>query len=117
MDDGTPLSTAEMVDVLLKDYQVLREEISVRIGSRANFLGLAVTLVAIVASVGDTGWPVRVGLSLGGGAVILGVWWHIGVLIARLAAYIKTIEARVNELAGTVLLGWETSVPDSRSRK
>lgn len=112
-DQPSDLDAKAKIDILLKEYDTLRTEILQRINSRFAIVGLLGALLAFVLSkfewqpenlLLDLRWPITVcGLAL-----LLGTWWRFGIIIRGLAARVRSIETRVNKLAGEELLSWET---------
>jgi len=101
------------IDVLFKEYDTLRAEIL----SRTNNRFAITAFLGAVAAFFATRTELIAVVSIGGVVISLlvlgGIWFYLGELINKCAQRVKEIEARVNELAGTQLLEWES---DSRHR-
>lgn len=105
----------EKIDILLKEYDCLRQEILSRTNNRFLMMGLVATFLGFVLFTDNPvledhilGLSIRGLLLAGGGLVLLTVWLWLGYLIGTLAMHVSFIEQRVNELAGEKLLEWET---------
>ena len=114
--------------LILVEYRALRDEITVRVGSRMTLVGVLAAGAALL--VGDKGRPNWV-YGLAGFLVLAGavVWYWSGRMLARLSAHIARLEEDLNELAleayGSAeayrsapapLLSWETVRTAKRHR-
>src|SRR6266849_10226121 len=109
-DNSTPLSAKEQIDILLKEYDTLRQEIIARTSQGFQVLGFGVLLyTALVAwfgahSVDRTFWVLLIIFVLTIAVVSLMAHRDINMAARR----ISEIELHVNNLAGATLLQWET---------
>lgn len=103
------------IDVLMKEYDTLRQEILARSNNRFSILGLMFAAATALAAFKNTSmlkdislttaaWSMAVWLLLMGA-----VWWSLGRLIYACNRRLVMIERQVNELAGEELLRWETT--------
>lgn len=109
MDDPAKLQS----ELLLREYDSLRQEILQRLGTAYSHLGYFGTLVAIAAGVGkDANWNCFTGLvGLLGLSILLWIFWNNWNWLRRCAEQVREIEGRVNGLNGsTNLLTWESKV-------
>ena len=119
------ISAKAKIDILLKEYETLRNEITHRINSRFAIVGFTGAIIAFTISQlkgvvwPELIWPLSVfgttkevawpGSILGLAAVFLmALWRRLGTLIKRCSIRISEIEAQINNLAGQELLVWET---------
>lgn len=96
------------VQVLLKEYDTLRQEILGRLNNRFALVSFGTGLSVFIAS-RTLSWRdwILVGVWL---SLVLCLWWRIGVLMLRCSSRIAEIEKRVNEIVGDRLLLWESSL-------
>ena len=97
------------IDILLREYDTLRAEALARIRARFEVVGFIVVSAAFVGSreAVSGSWRLGVGLLA---LVISGVsWGSFGLALRRLARRLRTIEKKVNKLAGQTLLDWESN--------
>ncbi len=102
------MDTKTKVDVLLREYDTLRQEIVSRTNNRFAMAGLLVAVAAFVISQPELVASERWGIAIVAFFVSIGGWWTIGFLIRCCAARLMEIEQRVNALVGDELLVWET---------
>ena len=105
----------DKIDILLKEYDSLRQEILSRTNNRFLMLGVVATFLGFVLFTDNSvfkcqifGLSTRVIVVISGVLVLLVIWLFFGYLVGTLAARVSAIERRVNELAGEKLLEWET---------
>lgn len=109
MDDPGTIQS----ELLLREYDSLRQEILQRLSTAYSHLGYFGTLVAIAAGVGNakdwnwfTGFMGLLGLS-----ILLWIFWNNWNWLRRCAEQVREIEGRVNELNESAkLLTWESKV-------
>lgn len=102
----------KMIDILLKEYDTLRQEIVSRINTRFTLLNLsliALTFVAVQLK-GETKAIWAVVVLVGIFIVFATVWWSSGLLVCRLSRQVAVLEKRINSVAGQELLTWEHQV-------
>jgi hypothetical protein len=96
------------VEVLLKEYDSLRQEVISRLNNRFNLLGYAGAILTYAVfqggGVADWRWLCAAGAAL----ALLLVWLWGAKKIRELSIRIATIEKKINSLAGDALLAWET---------
>jgi hypothetical protein len=111
------------IDILLREYETLRQEVLARSGQRFALVTVAGALMAFLIKTEDwpayfvsTGWT-QVFLAVGGGAALVMIWSRFQVLITRLGAGISRVEQRINALSDDAeLLSWEGAQASQRSR-
>jgi hypothetical protein len=100
----------QAIEVLLHEYDTLRDEVLSRVSARfqlLGYLGIAATLLG-VSSISD-GWhwvPVVV-ITL---AIIVALWLYLGLAIKRCAIRLREIEDDVNEVLDKKVLRWENGL-------
>lgn len=110
------------VDILLKEYETLRQEVLARSGQRFALVTVAGGLMAFLIKtehwptlVVSTGWT-QVTLALVCTAALAMIWLRFQFLIERLGAGISRVEQRINALTNDAgLLRWETDQESQRS--
>ena len=112
MTEGAEISDDSKIriEILLKEYDTLRQEIISRTNNRFAITGFfgAVSLFAVTKEGLDPFWRWAIVVAP---LVILSVLWlWIKVAIDLCAHRIVGLERRINELAGDTLLEWETEV-------
>lgn len=112
MTEGADISDDSKVriEILLKEYDTLRQEIISRTNNRFAITGFfgAVALFAVTKEGLDAFW--KCAISVASLVFLLALWLWIKFLIDLCAQRIAKIERRINELAGDTLLEWETEV-------
>lgn len=100
------------VNVILKEYETLRNEILNRTRARLQLLVLVGAVMPLVVGFEATAQTIAAGVT----AMIIGitVWFWLGFNIKRCAERLREIEAEVNALVGQDLLKWETEMPKER---
>jgi len=102
------MTDQEKIDILLKEYETLREEIIHRTNNRLSFL----TYAGAVGTYGffsvQTKSLLQTVVLFTATAFLLVLWYRIGLLVARCSHRIAEIETEVNRLANAELLQWET---------
>ena len=113
------------IDILLKEYSTLRQEITERSKSRFVIFGYVGALSTFALSklkgvawpelfwplsyfnaTKEVVWPIVIlAFTI---VSLLVLWWRLGALIKACAIQISEIEQDVNKLAGANLLRWET---------
>ena len=96
------------IDILLKEYDMLREMIMSRIRSRLAIGGFLIALIGYLTSVADVPATWRILWTSTAAIVIAAVWYRFGQLIKRATLRVVEIEAGINEVAGQELLVWES---------
>lgn len=103
------IDTTTKVDLLLREYDTLRQEVISRTNNRFAILGLLGTVVAFVCTQTDIAltrqWVVVV-------VFLVVLWWIVGYTMRKIGTYLAAVERRINELAGEKLLRWGQSVGD-----
>jgi len=96
------------IDILIKEYEILRTELLQRINQRFVCIGLTGAVVAYGFFKVER-YNIAGVLILIIAFFILGViWFHFGRRIHQLSLRIAEIEQRINCLVGDELLVWET---------
>jgi hypothetical protein len=99
------------VEVVLHEYDSLREEVLSRMNSRFQLLGLvgiAATLLGVSGVSKHWHWVFVVVIAI---LILLGLWLYFGLAIKRCAARLRQIEEEVNNAFGRQVLAWETALP------
>lgn len=111
------------VEILLREYETLRQEVLARSGQRFALVTVAGGLMAFLIKTEKwPAWVISAGgtqatLALVGLVVLVVIWRRFQVLIERLGAGISRVEQRVNTLTGDAdLLRWETDQASRRSK-
>ncbi len=105
----------EKIDILLKEYETLRQEILFRTNNRflmvgivGAFLGYTLFTDNPVLKTYIWGIGLRTFVLVGGAMALLVIWFRLGYSVATLAMHISAIEKKINDLVGEELLEWET---------
>jgi len=95
------------INILLKEYDMLYQEIRSRSDKRFSIISLGSVAAAILANFsGISMWIV---LSLWVVFALFLLWWF-GFLINRCSEQIRRLEQQINELADADLLTWESQI-------
>ncbi|MGW0735601.1 hypothetical protein [Streptomyces sp. NPDC002851] len=103
---------AEIIDLLMREYEALRAEVEQRVSSRMQVLGFSGVIAAILATGGLS--VDKPNLYLAGVAILVGLLWlrDCNRGIQRIGAHLRDVEAEVNRRAtrafGSGALSWET---------
>ena len=97
------------VEILLKEYEMLRTDMHQRFRQRFQFVTIFGGLGAFALFATDDLSVTQTVLLVVAALVLLIVWFWIGDLIAGASIRLAVIECEVNSLAGVELLGWETA--------
>ena len=101
------MTDQEKIDILLKEYETLREEIIQRINNRFSFLTYAGAVGAYALFAVQTTTTFQTAVLFVTTGFLLLLWHRFGVLVARCSDRIAEIETEVNRLSGAELLQWE----------
>jgi len=101
------MTESEKVEVLLKEYGTLREEILQRSNQRFQFIAIAGAMGAFAIFRTSPLSLTQTAAIIAAVVTVLWVWCRLGHLILRCSRRIAEIERRVNDLAGDDLLQWE----------
>ncbi|MEV8288738.1 hypothetical protein AB0P45_12755 [Streptomyces niveus] len=110
-----------VIDLRMKEYDTLRNEVTQRINARQQMAGYAAAITAITATWGGELGPWRF---LVVAVVIIG---SVGYLrdsnkaIQRIGLYLQELESEINEMGqelyGRRILSWETRRQEQRDRE
>ncbi|WP_329296314.1 hypothetical protein [Streptomyces sp. NBC_01455] len=101
---------AQIIALLMREYESLRAEIAQRVASRMQILGFSGVIAAIVVGAGGSSHRLYVAVF----TVALGVLWlrDCNHGIQRIGKHLRDVEEEVNRLAtrayGSSALSWET---------
>src|SRR5205085_9863217 len=101
------MENEKQIEVLLAEYNTLRQEMLARINNRFAFLTLASGVAAFWWGKGgghSIGWVAFLALLL----TLFAIWYWTGCLMEGISTGIQRIETDVNRLAGAELLRWES---------
>lgn len=96
------------IDILIKEYEILRTELLQRINQRFAFIGLTGAVVAYGFFKVERYTIANVSILIVAISILGVIWFHFGRLIHQLSLRIAEIEQQINSLAGDELLLWET---------
>jgi hypothetical protein len=100
------------IEVVLHEYDALRDEVLSRTSARFQLLGLlsiAATLLGVSSISRGWHWVVVVVVAL---IILLGLWLYFGFAIKRCAIRLREIEEEINgKLGGKQVLRWESRLP------
>ena len=96
------------VDVLLREYDTLRQEIISRTNNRFAIGGYLGAIVVFFCSQSQFSALVRWCVALGALVGLLLLWFMIGYLIEQAASRIAEVESTVNAILGEELLVYES---------
>ncbi|MER5528386.1 hypothetical protein ABT075_28005 [Streptomyces sp. NPDC002677] len=103
---------AQIIDLLMREYESLRAEIAQRVASRMEILGFSGVIAALLSTGGLS--LHKPNLYLAGATVLLGLLWlrDCNQGIQRIGRHLREVESRVNSLStrnyGSSALSWET---------
>lgn len=114
----TPGKEHELITLLLEEYKNLRSEITQRLATRGQALGLTAALSALLVASSNSIVPRLLAILV----LVLGFvfWFGSNRAILYIADHVRELERRINELAkgayGTTAhsLTWETRYHDRR---
>ena len=101
------MTNQEKIQILMKEYETLRSEMSQRYNHRFQFITILGALIGF-ALLHRKDLFFTYSLSVVTLLIIFIVWYWIGCLIVNCSERVSEIEKQVNELAGQELLQWET---------
>ena len=112
MSDGEQSAIQrEDVEVVLHEYDTLRNEVLSRASARLELLGLlsiAATLFGVSGFSEHWRWAYVVGIAL---LILIGLWFYFGWAMKRCARRLRQIEGEVNTAIGRTVLRWESDLP------
>ena len=100
-----------IVEVVLHEYDSLREEVLSRMNSRFQLLGLvsiAATLLGVSGLSSHWHWVLVIVIAA---LILLGLWLYFGFAIKRCAVRLRQIEEEVNGILDRQVLKWERRLP------
>lgn len=103
---------AEIIALLMREYESLRTEVAERVSSRMQVLGYSGVIAALLATGGLSLHKPNLYLSVA--AILLGLLWlrDCNQGIQRIGAHLREVEAEVNRRStrafGSSALSWET---------
>jgi hypothetical protein len=100
-----------VVEVVLHEYDSLREEVLSRMNSRFQLLGLvsiAGTLLGVSGLSNHWHWVLVIVIAA---LILLGLWLYFGFVIKRCAERLRQIEEEVNGILDRQALKWERGLP------
>ncbi|MFF4756936.1 hypothetical protein ACWD5R_45365 [Streptomyces sp. NPDC002514] len=104
---------AEIIALLMREYESLRTEIAQRVTSRMQILGFSGVIAALVTGTGGVSLH-RPSVYVAVATLLLGVLWlrDCNQGIQRIGKHLRDVEEEVNRLAtrayGSRALSWET---------
>ena len=105
------------IEVVLHEYDALRDEIVSRMEARfqlIGFLAIAATILGATGIAKSSRWELIIIVL----AVLVGVWFVFGSYIRGCAIRLREIETWVNdELGGEAVLRWESNLPRNGFRR
>jgi len=96
------------IDILVKEYEILRTEMLQRINQRFTCIGLTGAVVAYGFFRLERYTITSVLILIVAISILGAIWFHFGRRIHQLSLRITEIEQRINCLVGDELLVWET---------
>ena len=105
------------VDVLLREYDTLREEVIARTNNRFAISGLLGAIMVFVGGKSELDIVWRWTVVLVALVVLTIFWWSIGDVMHQIGAHLIGIEGRVNALLGEQLLEWERATGNRRATR
>jgi hypothetical protein len=113
-DDEQSVLRREDVELVLHEYDTLRNEVLSRESARFELLGLlsiATTLLGVSGFGEHWRWAYVVGLAL---LILIGLWFYFGWAMKQCAIRLREIERDVNTAVGRTVLRWETDLLQKR---
>ena len=114
MSDGEQSAIQRQdVEIVLHEYDSLRNEILSRANARLELLGLlsiAATLLGVSGFSEDWRWAYVVVI---GFLILIGLWFYFGWAMKRCAIRLRQIEEEVNTALGRTVLRWESDLPQN----
>lgn len=105
----------EKIDILLKEYETLRQEILSRTHNRFLMVGIVGAFLAYTLFTNNPilktyilGIGLRTFVLVSGAIALLVIWLWFGYIVGNLDMRISAIDKRINDLVGEELLEWET---------
>lgn len=102
-------SDKKRIDILLKEYDTLRQEILARMQFRSQAVGMLAAITAAIAAFKIDDFVMRLQLLATGALFVVWIWYRYAVLIVRCHERVVIIEKKVNELAKADLMEWESN--------
>ena len=100
------------IEILLKEYDTLRNEAVMRSGTNWAMLGFLIGILAIIfGRSGDSRKRVVI-VSVVASVFLAALWWYQGHLMARCSIRIEQIEKKVNHIVDEDVLIWESKVSE-----
>lgn len=116
MEPSPTFDERARVEILLREYDGLRSEITSRISDRWAITGYVVAAVGLVAALSEYSAMAVIVIALAAALGLLGLWAACWMLIKRAALRILEIEGYVNAIVGEELLVWETRLAAGRNK-
>jgi hypothetical protein len=102
---------SQVIEILLHEYDSLRDEALSRVSARFQLLGylsIAATLLGVSSISKNWVWAYIVVITL---AILLSLWLYFGWAIKRCAIRLREIEEEINGTVGREVLRWERRLP------
>jgi hypothetical protein len=117
MCDGGQGGLQPRIEVVLHEYDALRDEIVSRTEARfqlVGFLAIAATILGTTGIAKSSRWVLIIIVVV----VLIGIWFVFGSYIRRCAIRLREIETWVNnQLGGESVLRWESNLPRNGFRR
>jgi sulfite exporter TauE/SafE len=100
-----------VVEIVLHEYDALREEVLSHMNSRFQLLGLvgiAATLLGVSGVSKHWHWVFVLAIAT---LILLGLWLYFGFAIKRCAVRLRQIEEEINSTLDRQVLKWERELP------
>ena len=101
------MTDREKIEILFKEYEILRDEIVQRISNRFSFLTYAGAVATYAIFGVQTRTTLQTVVLIVAAVALLIIWYRFGLLIARCSHRIAELETEINGIAGAELLKWE----------
>jgi len=101
---------SQEIEVLLHEYDSLRDEVLSRISARFQLLGylsIAATLLGVSSISNGWHWVPVVVITV---AVLIALWLYLGFAVRRCAVRLREIEEEVNDILHRKVLRWESGL-------